>query len=166
MYIDYKNYPDDIQTIQVGVESFAFKTDLLNISFTPYDETIDGFSVSTLPPVQMVTVNFSPLWNYVSNSFEILYYDPYVPNYSRGVVYISVSRQSYSIVYRLAFPIMLLCMLVGLTFWSEYGSRVDTTITLLLAVSALYIVIFSSVPMLGYLTTFDTYIIGVSVCLK
>ena len=39
----------------------------------------------------------------------------------------------------------------------------DSTITLLLAISALYIVVFSSIPMLGYLTDFDEYIILVCI---
>ena len=62
-------------------------------------------------------------------------------------------------VYRLALPVLLLLLLVGLTFWGDHVSRVETTITILLATSALYIVIFSSTPMLGYLTVFDSYII-------
>ena len=37
----------------------------------------------------------------------------------------------------------------------------DSTITILLAISALYIVIFQSIPMLGYLTAFDDFIITV-----
>ena len=37
--------------------------------------------------------------------------------------------------------------------------------TLLLAVSALYIVIFSSVPSLGYLTTFDTFVVQLFIVL-
>ena len=74
-----------------------------------------------------------------------------------------LQRASFGVVYRLALPVLLLLLLVGLTFWGSPESRIDTTITILLAVSALYIVIFSSVPMLGYLTTFDSYIIGVSI---
>lgn len=50
---------------------------------------------------------------------------------------------------------------MGLTFWGDSSSRVDSTITIMLSVSALYIVIFSSIPMLGYLTKFDRYIIVV-----
>ncbi len=78
---------------------------------------------------------------------------------SAVVVYLNIIRQSSGIIYRLAVPIMLLLLLVGLTFWSEYNGRMNTTITILLAISALYIVIFQSIPMLGYLTDFDVYII-------
>jgi len=59
---------------------------------------------------------------------------------------------------RLVLPITLLIFLAGLTFWAEYGGRVDSTITLLLSVSALYIVILANIPLLGYLTAIDTYI--------
>ena len=85
------------------------------------------------------------------------------PAFQTTEVNLVVRREAAGIVYRLAFPIMLLILLVGLSFWGEVSSRVDITITILLAVSALYIVIFSSIPMLGYLTVFDYYILSVSV---
>ena len=50
-------------------------------------------------------------------------------------------------------PICMLCMMFT-----------PVQITILLAVSALYIVIFSSIPMIGTLTLFDDYIITVSGC--
>lgn len=40
----------------------------------------------------------------------------------------------------------------GLTFWANVDSRIDTTMTILLSVSALYVVILSNIPLLGYLT--------------
>ena len=54
---------------------------------------------------------------------------------------------------------MMLLVLVSLTYWADTGDRVDSTVTILLAVSALYIVIFDNIPMLGYLTRFDNYIL-------
>lgn len=43
-------------------------------------------------------------------------------------------------------------------FWAAVGQgRVDATITILLAISALYILVFNNVPMVGYLTTFDSF---------
>jgi hypothetical protein len=133
----------------------------------------NGVQMCTLPPVTVIdnptgTVGrggpFSPLWNYISNSFVINFYTPGVPSFPQAFITMTVQRESSGITYRLAFPVMLLLLLVGLTFWGESGARVDTTLNILLAVSALYIVIFSSIPMLAYLTLFDYYILGVSTC--
>ncbi len=66
---------------------------------------------------------------------------------------------------RLILPITLLLVLAGLTFWAQFENRVDSTVTLLLAVSALYIVILGNIPMLGYLTDVDKYVFVVSICL-
>ena len=56
----------------------------------------------------------------------------------------------------------MLLLLSALTFWLSYENRVDTTITLLLSVSALYIVILGNIPMVGYLTNVDTFVCWVS----
>lgn len=184
-----------MQDVNVLVESYAFQSNLMNISFTPSctpEEsqaacstlsdgyaancvlTLDnGVSLCVLPPVTVIDNPpgsigrggpFSPVWNYISNSYKINFFTPGVPAFTQASVDLTIQRESSGITYRLAFPIMLLLLLVGLSFWSESGARVDTTITILLAVSALYIVIFSSIPMLAYLTRFDYYILAVSMC--
>jgi len=125
-----------------------------------------------LPPVTVIdnptgTIGrggpFSPVWNYINNSYTINFFTPGNITFPQAFVTLEVQRESSGITYRLAFPVMLLLLLVGLSFWSESGARVDTTINILLAVSALYIVIFSSIPMLAYLTVFDYYILAVGV---
>jgi len=73
---------------------------------------------------------------------------------------ITISRYSSGVLYRLGFPVAILLILVAVTFWSDYESRIGDTITILLSVSALYIVIFGNIPLVGYLTSFDTYMIS------
>jgi len=68
-------------------------------------------------------------------------------------------RISTGIVKRLALPMFLLTVLGATTFWSDLSERIGSTMTILLSVSALYIVVFASVPMIGYLTTFDEFVI-------
>jgi len=172
-----------LQNINFAVESFAFQNDFLNMSFTPEcDSDDDGYEVedcsvtllngqtfSVLPPVTVINNEqgavqgrggpFSPLWMYLGYTYQVMFNSPNTITYSQLLLTLEVQRESSGITYRLAFPIMLLLLLVGLSFWSESGARVDTTITILLAVSALYIVIFSSIPMLAYLTRFDYYIL-------
>ena len=61
---------------------------------------------------------------------------------------------------RLAIPILILSMLAVFAYWSDPNDRINITITLLLAISALYIVVFQNIPMVGYLTRFDSYVIS------
>jgi hypothetical protein len=165
--VAYRQYPQDSQQILISAQSYGLNKNFVSINFTSSAEALAGYSLPS--PVSFITVdgttNFkvNPLWTY--NSFDTLVYNPNFGSAGAGAtkdtlyVYLNIVRQSSGIIYRLAVPIMLLLVLVGLTFWSEYSGRVDTTITLLLAISALYIVIFQSIPMLGYLTDFDIYII-------
>lgn len=74
-------------------------------------------------------------------------------------IILTVERISNGILVRLAFPVLLLVLIGAVTFWSPKDSRIETTMTLILAVSALYIVVFSTVPLVGYLTAFDKYFI-------
>jgi hypothetical protein len=39
-----------------------------------------------------------------------------------------------------------------LTFWANLDDRINMTMTILLSVSALYVVILGNIPLLGYLT--------------
>jgi hypothetical protein len=142
---------------------------MVSVNFTDPNVRFYGYKMPS--PVSLITINglanikVNPMWTY--NSYTTTVYNPnYGSTSTKGtkdtcIVYLYVDRQSSGVIYRLALPIMMLLLLVGLTFWSEYSARVDSTITILLAISALYIVIFSSIPMLGYLTDFDYYIITV-----
>jgi hypothetical protein len=83
----------------------------------------------------------------------------------KGMVGINVQRKSVGVVMRLGIPIMFMCLLSATTFWAAQNTRVDTTLTLLLAIAALYIVVFSNIPLLGYLTKFDLFAIRIFIIL-
>lgn len=136
----------DTQDLQLTVYSMGFVNKFLQIR--------------GLTETLYMQADLGSIWDYVDSS--VSFSETEDEDFSTCLVSIRVSRQSAGVVYRLAFPIMLMLLLVGLTFWGEHSSRVDTTITILLSVSALYIVVFSSVPMIGTLTEFDKYIIVVS----
>jgi len=167
--LEYQTYPQDSQQVKISAQSYGLNSNLIVVNFT--DPAVPFYGYKMPKPVSLITVGgvanikVNPMWTYLSYTTTV-----FNPNYgstsSAGVkdtciVYLFIDRQSSGVIYRLALPIMLLLLLVGLTFWSDYSQRVDSTITILLAISALYIVIFSSIPMLGYLTDFDYYIITV-----
>eukprot|EP01031_Cornospumella_fuschlensis_P031427 gene31427-37985_t len=78
--------------------------------------------------------------------------------FSMCLINLLFSRQSNGTIVRFLLPLTLLILLSALTFWIHYESRVDITITILVSVSALYIVILQNLPMVGYLTDADRFI--------
>ena len=73
---------------------------------------------------------------------------------------VKIERKYLGPVFRLGVPSLLLTLLVGLSFYSQRESRVELSVTILLAVSALYIIIQQNIPFLGYLTKFDHVFFG------
>lgn len=54
---------------------------------------------------------------------------------------LKIQRAGRGILVRFALPILILLLLSAATFWADFNSRIDTTMTVLLSVSALYVVI-------------------------
>lgn len=167
---DYTKYPSDQQTIAITAKSFAYKSNILLVNFTTDGAVTAPGGWTQPPPVKVQEwggLGGNPVWDMsdyqTSTTPEYAPPSDAKPTYTFTDFTVVASRKPAGIIYRLGLPIMLMLLLVGLTFWSEHGDRLDTTITILLAVSALYIVIFSSIPMLGYLTDFDNYIIAMFV---
>lgn len=73
-----------------------------------------------------------------------------------------MERKGSGIVIRLVLPLFLLLLLSAVTFWMTTEKRVDVTITIMLSVSALYIVILGNIPLVGYLTKLDKFVFWVS----
>jgi hypothetical protein len=84
----------------------------------------------------------------------------YNRTYDHGIVMIKISRQSDGVLIRLGLPVLMLMILSGFVYWAAMESRIDSTMTILLSVSALYIVVFGNIPLLGYMTSFDQYILA------
>ncbi len=152
----FDNYPADQQVINIRFGSYAYDQTWLVMGFTPsapisFNENFDGSK----------TFMVNPSWSYDEDTTS---YSTYVSSsgFLNVIYHIGIQRKGSGIVLRLILPITLLCFLGGLTFWAQYDARVDSTITLLLAVSALYIVILANIPLVGYLTSMDTYIFWVS----
>lgn len=70
-------------------------------------------------------------------------------------------RRAYGVVIRLVLPMALLIFLGVITYWVLPENRLDVTLTILFAMSALYIVILQNIPLVGYLTDVDKYVFWV-----
>lgn len=152
----YVDYPDDTQTIYIRYFPFTQSSEILTLIPFPGEPGAVLFDTFTGVPA----FEQNPLWTFdkLDSYFQTEVFSKYFTPRSTGVVAITMSRQSYGLVYRLATPILLLVILAAFTFWSPMEGRTDTTVTLLLAVSALYIVVFQNIPLLGYLTNFDKFV--------
>lgn len=153
--LNFKEYPNDEQTIHLRYGSYAFNQTYLQLLLlakaVTFNQNYDGSD----------TFKENPLWIYDNDGTT---YDVYISSsgFTNAIYNIGMLRDGSGIVVRLILPATLLILLGGLTFWSNYEGRVDSTITLLLAVSALYIVIIANIPLVGYLTLVDEYIFWVS----
>lgn len=166
---DYHDYPMDKQQIVISFESYGLPANYLSLKLGT-------------PPITYIKngngdINFqqNPIWMHEEDAYEAAVKTADYQQDFDGVVIIrqfqnirilmDVARVHDGIMVRLAFPVLLLIFIGAITFWSYEDSRIDTTMNLLLAVSALYIVVFSTVPLLGYLTSFDRYFIELFILL-
>lgn len=154
---DFHRYPNDQQVIllRYGVISY----DAAQVQMFPLNVFCSRMADGTCIFSQ------NPIWSWAEPGTQCsVYYDqldPLIwPSYTE--FFLVVDRQGSGVIVRLILPITILLLLSGLTFWISIENRVDTTITLLLAVSALYIVILQNIPMVGYLTSIDIYVFYVS----
>lgn len=135
---NFKNYPNDDQDIIIRFSALNFDAEQLQLF--PSD-----VACSYLPD-KTCSFASNPLWIWKNEpSFQscTAYPDQKASQTYPAYVYYSVKivRQGNGIIVRLVLPLMFLLLLSALTFWVAYDNRVDTTITLLLSVSALYIII-------------------------
>lgn len=152
---DFKKYPSDTQNV------------VIRATVTNYDaDQLQMFPAAlTCSYIQDGTCSFAhnAIWTWQrEENYCTVYYDKKMsliwPAYVLFTV--TLARESSGVVVRFVIPLTLLILLSTLTFWISYESRVDTTITLLLATSALYIVILQNIPMVGYLTSVDKFVFG------
>ncbi len=153
--LGFEDYPSDSQVIHLRFGSYAYNQNYIRMAFAePALSLNQNYD-------QSYTFENNPLWTFDSNKTNHRTYLS-SSSYINAIYHIHVNRRGSGIVVRLILPIALLTILGGLTFWANPENRVDSTITLLLAVSALYIVILSNIPLLGYLTAIDKYVFWVS----
>eukprot|EP00603_Paraphysomonas_imperforata_P003530 CAMPEP_0114413612 /NCGR_PEP_ID=MMETSP0103-20121206/948_1 /TAXON_ID=37642 ORGANISM="Paraphysomonas imperforata, Strain PA2" /NCGR_SAMPLE_ID=MMETSP0103 /ASSEMBLY_ACC=CAM_ASM_000201 /LENGTH=460 /DNA_ID=CAMNT_0001581699 /DNA_START=129 /DNA_END=1511 /DNA_ORIENTATION=+ len=156
---DLSHYPNDNQDIVLTFESYGLTQGVMGLVFTD-------------PPVgYVIDINkdivFSknPIWYHREDEYETaVFVNDYtnIPEFPRLFVVLQLSlriqRAGRGILVRFALPILILLLLSAATFWADFNSRIDTTMTVLLSVSALYVVIIEGIPQVGYLTTFDEWI--------
>lgn len=151
----FDKYPGDTQDIILRFYMYPYNNLTAKMSiFAPIAFSSDQNGQKTFTQ--------NPLWTYVNSSSTTYNSQGSSSSTSYALFTISMSRQGSGIVLRLVIPVFLLLILSTLTFWADFEERVNITITILLAVSALYIVILGNIPLVGYLTSLDKFIFWVS----
>jgi hypothetical protein len=154
-------YPLDEQTFSITIQSFAYATSLVILHPFTKISTITFNTDPSLGDIEYFQLD--PIWTFIgwSDSFINqdlgIFWDPY-RGYSTASIFLTFQRQSFGIVYRLALPVMIFLFLVGFAFWADLDHRVDITITMVLAVSAFYLVVGQVIPFVGYFSLFDKFI--------
>eukprot|EP00981_Chlorochromonas_danica_P009428 scaffold2678_cov236-Ochromonas_danica.AAC.3 len=149
--LKFNNYPNDYQSLHLRV--YAYPYDNTTAVMTIYN----GVSFST-DEEGKPTFPQNQLWSYKGSYASVYNSGGSSSSTSIATFVINVQRKSAGIVLRLVVPVLFLVVLSTLTFWTVPDQRVSITITILLSVSALYIVIINNIPMVGYLTTVDRFI--------
>jgi len=142
--MEFRQYPMDYQNFAVRFEPYSLPSTMLNI---------EEAKVRLYDNNGAYNFEKNAMWSLDSFSigiYNLNYGSATTPRYfSSGTLFFNMTRRSKGLIFRLAIPILFILVLAGFIFWAAVDSRFDSTITLLLAISALYIVIFGNIPMLG-----------------
>jgi hypothetical protein len=157
-----KQYPLDVQRFTLTLQSWAYATQY--VVLFPFREKGPGLiRFNQDPTLKIDYIKEDPLWKY-REAFTTVeeqrlgsFFDPN-RNYSTISIILEFERESYGILFRLALPILMFLFLVGFAFWSDISHRVEVTITMLLAVSAFYLIIGQVIPFVGYFSLLDKFI--------
>jgi hypothetical protein len=154
----YVNYPKDSQSFQISIAPYSATSNLITLHLLD-----PAISYVRNPVDGSANVYVSQLWDYDSYSaYETTIMNPSVRNpnrsYSCLIYFLNFHRVSDGIIIRFALPIMIFLIIVGVSFWTEVGNRIDVSLQVLLLAAAMYLVIGTNIPLVGYLSSFDWYI--------
>jgi hypothetical protein len=158
----YQDYPCDSQNITISF--FSFTLTASQLVFQPI--TVDHL---TTPPVDLIysqgstTAAFAenPIWSLTGTGADYTTWQLSPGLFDRpfGIVTFRISRKSTGVLRRLCAPVLLIMLLCAMSYWGTLSDRIATTVTGLLAVAALYISIVNSIPLVGYMTRLDDYML-------
>lgn len=161
-----RDYPKDSQNFSLTFQSYSHESQFLQLKLMSPPVV---FRYNTEYKKNVVELN--QLWTYLDYSAYItteaapIAYNPH-RKFSSANINITFKRQSFGIVFRLALPVAMFMLIVGFSFWSDIDKRLDVGVQMLLIVTALYLIIGTVIPFVGYLTTMDQYMSCVFVLLS
>lgn len=163
--MNYQNYPSDTQNFSIVIQSWGYSSYFIKLKY------LNNQPVTYVSNYQsndgQTNLEQNQIWTYqgyVAYIEDILQPNFANPDRKFSMIFVNLifQRQSSGVITRLIVPLALLLLLSALTYWITFENRVETTITVLVSVSALYIIILQNIPLVGYLTDADRFIFWVS----
>jgi hypothetical protein len=162
---DYAKYPLDSQQIVIRISPYTYSTAFVRMAWGEPAVLYVRAKPDSTPNLML-----NQIWSHKYGDYSTEVYVAETPTTVNGVVIprsfdfsflnVTITRKEKGIVIRLIAPIVVLMILSGVTFWATLSNRLSSTMTILLSVSALYIAVFGQIPMIGYLTSFDHYVLA------
>jgi hypothetical protein len=162
---DYKKYPLDSQEIVIRISPYTYSKAFVTMAWTNPPVLYVRAKPDSIPNFML-----NQIWSHDYGNYKTEIYVADTPTNVNGILIprqfdfsflnISVTRKEKGILIRLVAPIVALMILSGVTFWATLNNRLTSTMTILLSVSALYIAVFGQIPLIGYLSAFDRYVIS------
>jgi hypothetical protein len=162
--MNFMQYPDDRQNFTIRVQSYAYTSSALEIyPQNPALVLIDNAILCSDTNPECLEVLGNQIWTFKDYSSSVLVENQPLPGYpdrAFWTVYVSLGfeRQSQGIVFRLALPVLILLVIVGISFYVAIEVRIDVAVNMILVVAALYLVIGQEIPFVGYLSKMDKYV--------
>jgi hypothetical protein len=161
--MDLRKYPADTQKFLITLQSWAYPTRF--VILVPFPGNVPATVTFNQDPslANREYFELNPVWTFLHNDQKFMYqplgiFFDHNRQYSTLSVSLDFQRRSFGIVYRLALPVLMFLLLVGFAFWAELDHRVEITVTMVLAVSAFYLIIGQVIPLVGYFSIFDKFI--------
>ena len=164
----YEKYPMDSQNITIRFASPSLANTFVAVRF---ERPPVAYINAPYPNEDKYNFPQNSIWDHkIDNIWATIFEETQVrrlpgsTSYNRthdhGTIQIEINRRSDGVLIRLGLPVLMLMVLSGFVYWAAMENRIDSTMTILLSVSALYIVVFGNIPLLGYLTSFDQDILA------
>jgi hypothetical protein len=156
-HFSFMDFPLDTQDILVRFAAYGYTKNFLNMSLTENP-------ISYMPQMNGGVENFflHSEWGYDPALATAQVYDSRYGDvvYSDIQLTLPVQRYTNGIVIRLVIPIAILLLLAAATFYVENPeSRISAATGLMIAVTAIYIVILGNIPFVNEATRMDQYVL-------
>ena len=162
--MNYAKYPCDVQTITIDFFSFAMPTNQFQFTLIPQLPGLVSKPADIMYPLGSKTPSFAenPVWTFVSMTYGYTSWQLSEGNWPRPFGYVTfvIARKSTGVIIRLCVPILIIMVLCGFSYWSSASDRVAINVTGLLAIAAVYVGVVGAIPMVGYMTNLDCYILS------
>jgi hypothetical protein len=153
---DFSHFPYDQQIIVVRYGVFGFNDILINVDVNSFGltfaENFDGRQ----------NIFFNSEYQFDADEAYGHQYNTTIgiETYTAAVFFLPVTRYAWGILLRIIIPLFIIVELSSATFWIPTpDARVGGVLSLILAVSAVYIIVIGYIPLVGYDTAADTYVL-------